>query len=343
MRSRQTLNKLALFSWILSFSFANADVMEEKASKLLLESNLLSSNETVTGNPISLWFQHFKLERSKLVSHQLIPSTGAALFKFQPHDQKIPKLSKSPKQVLLIPGYAEHCGYVTKIIDSMTDKGHEVYCLDLPNHGLSKTEVKWSIADFSSYTRTAYDVLKLLKNPTVICHSTGCSGVLDLLLNDPMQTIATLDYDIDYLERTKREHFIERLVLLAPLTKTKLHLLINTALPLFQLPTLKTKDLIPSDMLTGYDGLDTIKKIDPLFSNQVSLNWLRAYKRWHRNRKWEKSSNVDTLLVLDPYQDDAISIDEAYDLITKHFFDRKTKFVEDANHFLWLRPDAFVM
>ena len=87
--------------------------------------------------------------------------------------------------VVILHGYLNHCGLLSKLIKFLLEAGFAVAVYDLPGHGLS-TGRPTAIDDFSQYSDSLSDFISIIK-PVLhgpyhaIGHSTGAAIVMDYL------------------------------------------------------------------------------------------------------------------------------------------------------------------
>ena len=216
--------------------------------------------------------------------------------------------------VTLLHGYLDHSGILSNLIQFLLSQGIAVAVYDLPGHGLSSGK-QASIDDFSQYLGVLSDFLSLtsphLPEPHhLICHSTGCSIALDYL-------------------HTADDPVFDRVIFLAPMVHSAhwgwSRFGVTVADPFV--------DSVPRDFRENSSDpvfLDFVKE-DPLQSQSVPFQWLRALYTW--NERVKKYGPVDQKVLIIQGAEDRI-LDWEYNLdFLKKVLDRvRIIMIPEANH-----------
>lgn len=225
---------------------------------------------------------------------------------------------KKPKgTVFVFHGYFDHAGIYHHLIEFLLSVGFNVVIYDMPGHGLSSGKRTW-ITDFKQYQEPLQEALALLKDRLqqpfhAVGQSTG-GAVL-----------------IDYLSANENSEF-DKVVLLAPLVRPmgwvgvkSLHSLVK---PFFRLWRRSF-----STNSTDMKFVEFLKKIDPLQSKYLSVDWIGALKEWVVDIESRKARNLK-LLVVQGTADKTVDWQHNISVV-KHLFQQvKTAKVEGGHHHL---------
>ncbi len=203
------------------------------------------------------------------------------------------------KLAVVIPGFSEHCAYVKKNIHHFLAQGYQVYCFDLPGHGLSSGE-HYDIDHFQTYRLMFEAIIKLIppqKDCLFWCHSTGAIGITSFLLDNPSDS-----------------HPFNKIILTAPLVRPYMWPLIKTLL--FFLPFHSKIKRLERIVSPEYQQ---IKNTDPLIGQSIPVHWLKQFQIY-----WKKMKNLNTLsdeeiLVFISTQDKIVDSNCTYKFYRKHF------------------------
>jgi len=170
--------------------------------------------------------------------------------------------------ILVMHGYYGHLGIYDHLIEHLLELNYGVLGFDLPGHGLSSGAIA-SISSFHQYQTVLQSVLKVcLSDFTgplhVVAQSTGGAIIIDYLLSRAFEP-EVCPFD--------------RKILLAPLIRPvnwrRNKAVYEVVSPFFDYVTRKFA-------LNSHDQefLSFLKKLDPLQSKKLSINWVGALKRW---------------------------------------------------------------
>lgn len=232
--------------------------------------------------------------------------------------------------VILIHGYLNHTGLLSKIIKHLLDCGFAVAVFDLPGHGISSGE-QTAIDDFAQYSTALNDFLKILKPHAngpyhVIGHSTGAAVVVDYLLDTPF------------------DDCFEKVILAGPLERSvwwgweKIGYLIGRHF-------LKGIRRVFRKVSSDRQYLDFLEYKDPIHPTGISFKWVAAMFRW--DEKIHAAKNSDrSILVLQGTKDNIVDWRYNVKFLQSKFENTKVEMIENARHELFnesadLRNEAF--
>ena len=133
----------------------------------------------------ALYFRHYGLDLIDRNTEHLFGSFQNGSFTLAGHIFR-PKEYKAT--VVILHGYLNHCGLLSKLIKYLIETGYAVAVCDLPGHGLSWGEPT-AIDDFSQYSQALDDFMKIIKPQMhgpyhLIGHSTGAAIIMDYLFTE---------------------------------------------------------------------------------------------------------------------------------------------------------------
>lgn len=225
---------------------------------------------------------------------------------------------KAKGTVLLVHGLFDHVGIYLKIVDELLSKNYNVFSVDMPGHGLSEGP-EASINDFSDYSRVLDVCMALLinsgeKHILPMGQSTGGAGVLK------------------YLNEGENRNVISKAVLLAPLIRPRSWWSVNLGYLLLHkfIKNVPRKFAVNS---TDKVFLDFLANKDPLQPKNISVEWLRAMRKWVKEFP---SVNKNTTPLLIIQGDDDLTVDWEYNLplIQQRFSNTRVLMLPGAKHHL---------
>jgi alpha-beta hydrolase superfamily lysophospholipase len=233
------------------------------------------------------------------------------------------KPSESKGTVLVVHGYYDHAGIMSKLIKGIVGYGYTVAVYDQPGHGLSSGE-RASIEDFSEYSIVFMDFVKICKEGLdgphhVVAHSMGCTAIVDYLL-------VTKGGDLD------------KVLFLAPLIRSAHWGLSGLGQGLSEglieyVPRKFRKNSSDKEFLA-------FMKKDPLQAKRVPINWVGALRTWNdRAEKYglsEKAVNV-----LQGTRDTTVDASHNMKFLKKKFSRAKITYIEGAGHQLMNESPKF--
>ena len=269
---------------------------------------------------VSEWFRVFGLNREVEVSWNKLPS-GNLIFKFSKSEEKDTKIDEN---WFLIHGYMEHTGFLIDHIQHYLKTGKAVYSIDLPLHGLNTDSNFWDANSFYDYGRDLKESLELIEEKvSMICHSTGCVGVLDLLLGSDNYLKEKF-----YVQNAAfLANKLEKLFLLAPLIRVKFHSLLTMAAGIVPIKS------IPRNTNPKSKRLQELRNLDPASAQNIPLTWFVKYTEWEKKRDWQKT-NLNGNLIFDP-KDGVVDVSYAKKIKAKLLPNFKITEIEGADHYVW--------
>ncbi|WP_169313520.1 alpha/beta hydrolase [Spirochaeta africana] len=212
-----------------------------------------------------------------------IPATQQQLFlqQWMPCAPAGPDSAGHPvPAILILHGYLEHAGPMAPLINHLLGAGWPVASLDLPGHGLSGGERGW-IGDFAEYADALEAAVAALQLPpeqplVLIGHSTGASAIIEYLYRD--------------------NGAVDLAILLAPLVRSSQWNLSRVGMTL--------SGPLPLRRIAGSPQSGTenpyylqLAELDPLRSQHVNLEWVRALLRWDERNRGYPPLEVPALVI----------------------------------------------
>ncbi|MGD0786306.1 MAG: alpha/beta fold hydrolase [Sedimentisphaerales bacterium] len=270
-------------------------------------------------------FVQFKSNGFELAGHIFIPlETGRSQRPTGVNDA-LSLTGLRPKEyratVILIHGYLNHCGLLSKLIKYLVEAGFAVAVFDLPGHGLSSGEPT-AIDDFSQYSDSLNDFMKIIRPKLngqyhIIGHSTGAAVILEYLLA--------------CTERSRSD--FDKVILAAPLERTDWWLLEKIGFSISRL----FSSFVPRvfrKVSSDKDFLRFIKYKDPLQAKKISLKWVAAMFKWDQRIADAKISNRP-VFVIQGLKDNIINWRHNIRFIQSKFSNTQVKLVEKCRHELF--------
>ncbi|MFC0471195.1 alpha/beta fold hydrolase [Halalkalibacter kiskunsagensis] len=186
---------------------------------------------------------------------------------------------KSRGTVLLLHGYLDHAGSLSKTICFLLEQHYEVICYDLPGHGLSSGE-RVTINYFKEYLDTlkvVYDslVLPRTNSPFLVAHSTGAMIGLEF-------------------EKRNKGSF-SKMALIAPLFQPYLWRMTSIGLVLAKPFLRKFKRVFTQN--SNEEAYLSFTKEDPLQEKVLPVSWLHALGRWFKDEGEEVREDLSFLMI----------------------------------------------
>ncbi|TWI52906.1 alpha/beta fold hydrolase [Halalkalibacter nanhaiisediminis] len=181
--------------------------------------------------------------------------------------------------VLLLHGYLDHAGSLSKTIHFLIKDGYTVVCFDLLGHGLSSGE-RATIDAFSTYTdslATVWEkVLQDCQRPLhLVAHSTGAA------------------VGLAFIEEHK--NCFDKVVLVSPLFRPHLWQISRILLKLGKPYLRKLKRKFTRN--SGDKSYLTFTRHDPLQEKVLPLDWLYALETAIKENQTQKKSMVSFLMI----------------------------------------------
>lgn len=187
--------------------------------------------------------------------------------------------------VFVFHGYFDHAGIYHHLIEHLLKSGFSVAVYDMPGHGLSSGR-RTAISNFAQYQDVMASVIKtidaLLPKPFhAVGQSTG-GGVLIDRMSASAQDDSAPQFD--------------KVVLLAPLVRPAgwggVQLIHSMVKPFFSVWK-RSFSVNSSDSRF----VEFLKKVDPLQSRHLSVDWIGALKEWVKDIESRPSINKPVLIV----------------------------------------------
>lgn len=220
--------------------------------------------------------------------------------------------------VVIVHGYLEHCGLLSKLIKFLLEDNFAVAVFDLPGNGLS-SGASADIEDFSQYTQSLKDFLAVLephmaKPYHLIGFSTGGSCT------------------IDYLLMEKGEDF-DKVILAAPLVRSVFW---DASKIGYKFGQIFGKDVkrIFRRVSSDDEFLQFIKNKDPLQARKVPFRWTKALYDWN-DRIADAKASEKPIFVIQGRDDKIVDYKFNIRFIRSKFPNAQIKFIENGRHELF--------
>jgi alpha-beta hydrolase superfamily lysophospholipase len=273
------------------------------------------STENTYSYSTALYFRHYGLDLIDQNTEHLFGTFQNNSFTLAGHIFR-PKEYKAA--IIILHGYLNHCGLLSKLIKCLLDAGFAVAVYDLPGHGLSSGQPT-AIEDFSQYSDSLGVFLKIAKSHLhgpyhLIGHSTGAAIIMDYLLGGS-------------------DDCFDKVILAAPLERSDFWTLSKIGFSICRLfcnnlPRVFRK--VSSDK----DFLKFIKYKDPLQARRVSMKWVSAFFKWNEKIADTKSI-VRPVKVIQGTKDNIVAWKYNLKFIQSKFIKAEIKLIENARHELF--------
>ena len=220
--------------------------------------------------------------------------------------------------VVILHGYLNHCGLLSKLIKYLVESGFAVAVYDLPGHGLSSGQPT-AINDFSQYSDSLSDFMKIVKSYLygpyhTIGHSTGAAIVMDCLFS-------------------RRSDSFDKIIFVAPLVRSELWFLSKLGYTIYW-PFEKNIFRIFRNVSSDKDFLRFVKYEDPLQAKKIPLSWVSALFKW--NDRIVNAKNINRpIRVIQGTSDNIVSWKYNLKFIQSKFGDAQIKLIENGRHELF--------
>lgn len=254
----------------------------------------------------------YEIENTILSKFQI--QLEGKLFDYKVSMFRYTRKEKSDKHILMSHGYLDNCGYALPIIKYFIDKNYEVTCIDLPGHGESSGR-RGDIDSFDTYGYMYQQIIEELdlrsyKINVFYAHSTGNSGMIDLLLKN-------------------NEFLFNQYIMASPLVKSYLY-----GLSSFAIGTLgRFLPYIPRKLRNKQSKeFMAIYRSDPRPIKWLPLNWARRHMDWNNRIKNLNFESNQKLNLIFGTNDTVINAPYNESFLKKHFPKSKVYKVQKSGH-----------
>ncbi|MGB8225484.1 MAG: alpha/beta hydrolase [Sedimentisphaerales bacterium] len=220
--------------------------------------------------------------------------------------------------VVILHGWLNHIGLLSKLIKYLTQANFAVAVFDLPGHGLSSGQPT-AIDDLSQYTDSLNDFIKIIRPQLhgpyhAIGHSTGAAIIMDYLLEG-------------------RDDCFDKVILAAPLERSDWWTLSKIGFSICR-PFCSNLPRVFRKVSSDKDFLRFVRYKDPLQAKKVSVRWIGAMFKWDRKITDAKTSPRQ-VLVIQGTKDNIIDWKFNIKFILSKFSRAEIEFVENGRHELF--------
>ncbi|WP_157800959.1 alpha/beta fold hydrolase [Bacillus solitudinis] len=219
-----------------------------------------------------------------------------------------------PKAIcLVLHGYFDHAGALSRLINFLTRNGIHVISYDLEGHGLSGG-VRATIADFSDYIEdfeTIYQAFLADTSKSIyfIGHSTGAAIALS------------------YLQENSAS--FGKICLVSPLLKSHMwfasKVALNIASPFTQQLKRTTKESTSNPIYNDF------RRIDPLQHDRTPLSWVKAMYNWF-DKVGNKLGLDPSILVIQGNQDTTVDWQFNMKFLQEHYPNVQITLIDEGKH-----------
>ena len=289
---------------------------------------LSQAQDSIYSLNIKDYFRYYGLDLGDQNTQHLFGSFQSGNFTLASHIF-VPKEYKAT--VVIIHGYLNHVGLLSKLIKYLTNAGFAAAVFDLPGHGLSSGEPT-TIDDFSQYCDCLNDFMKIIRPHLhgpyhIIGHSTGAAIIMD------------------YLLESANEDCFDKVLLAAPLERSDWWILSKIG---FSIARLFCDNLprVFHNVSSDKDFLKFVRHKDPLQPKKVSLKWVSAMFNWDKRIAGTKTSSRQ-VLVIQGTKDNIIDWKFNIKFILSKFKNSEIELIENARHELFnesekIRQEVFL-
>lgn len=221
--------------------------------------------------------------------------------------------------VFVFHGYFDHAGIYHHLIEHLLKSGFSVALYDMPGHGLSSGR-RTSISSFTQYQEVMTSIIttadSFLPKPFhAVGQSTGGAVLIDRMSSN---------------SQGNNEPDFDKVVLLAPLVRPagwgSVKLIHSLVKPFFEVWR-------RSFSVNSSDGtfVEFLKKVDPLQSRHLSVDWIGALKEWVIDIESRPTINKPVLIVQGT-GDKTVEWSHNISVIKKLFSQASVCLIEDGHH-----------
>ena len=212
-------------------------------------------------------------------------------------------------------GYLDNCGYTKPYIRLFLENGYDVFCSELPGHGLS-TGSRGDIDDFNSYKGVVHEVLRFLPSHYskyhFVGHSTGNFGMMTYLLDG-------------------NKNPFDNIIMAAPLVRSYLWDLSRLGINLFGR---FIKKLPRRDVIGDIPEYLELKKLDPAYIEKVPTHWAKELMDWNKNYSYQSQSSDVPIKLIFANKDTVIDWKYNRKFFQDHFPNNSIYVIKGSGHIL---------
>lgn len=251
------------------------------------------------------------------VSHE-VGYFDAHGFRIVAHVYRVPE----PKGTIILQhGYYDHVGIYGNIIGHCLEQGYNLFCYDLPGHGLSTGE-RAGINSFQQYDQVFSDALELCRQHmpgpiSLIGQSTGGAIIINYLLSRHINRDNSPFKDV---------------FLLAPLIRP---ISWNLSLVFFHLAKFFIKRLKRTftENSNNPDFVEFVSRHDPLQPLYLQVTWVRALKDWIPFIESCPSVDLD-VQVIQGDDDETVDFRHNQKVLAQKFLGHDVRYIKGGRHHL---------
>jgi alpha-beta hydrolase superfamily lysophospholipase len=292
--------------------------MLEKIRKIIVEtkSQLQPLGEKSTHSHSAIeYFKYYGLDLADEITEHFFGSFTSGGFTLAAH---IFKPVEYKAVIVILHGYLNHCGLLSKLIKFLLEAGFAVAVYDLPGHGLSSGQPT-AIDDFLQYSDSLNDFINTVKSHLhgpyhAIGHSTSAAIVMD------------------YLFSGRSDNF-DKIIFVAPLVRSELWFLSKLGCKIYR-PFAKNIFRFFRNVSSDKDFLKFVRYKDPLQAKKIPLNWVNAMFKW--NQKMADTQIINRpIRVIQGTNDNIVSWKYNLKFIQSKFSNAEIKLIEKGRHELF--------
>jgi len=223
--------------------------------------------------------------------------------------------SGNKKLFVTVHGYLDNCVYLQNLHRRLLSRGFDVYCYDLPGHGMSSGTPRGDIDHFSSYkvaAEKAIDARPLdYSHVYFFSHSTGSVGLTQLLLEGWKSPF-------------------EKIIFVSPLIRSYLWKLSTWA---YQTPLGNFIKFLPTRRISLNDEFNAIVKNDPFPITKLPVHWYGELVNWNKSLERIKPyGGSEKLFTIFAEKDTVIEAEYSQRFYSKNFPKVEVKVIKKSEH-----------
>ena len=231
------------------------------------------------------------------------------------------RVSNAKGTVMLQHGYYDHVGLYGNIIGHCLQQGYNLFCYDLPGHGLSTGE-RAGINSFQQYDQVFVDGLEQCQRHmpgpiSLIGQSTGGAIIVNYLLS----------------RHINRENSpFDKIFLLAPLVRPMSW---NLSLVFFHMAKwfIKRMKRTFTENSNNPDFVEFVSRHDPLQPLYLQVTWVRALKEWITFIENCPSVDLD-IHVIQGDEDGTVDFRHNQKVLAQKFMGHDVRYIKGGRHHL---------